>query len=236
MSTINKTIILVENNSDQRENFLQLAQKENLNVQAMGSSYEAIQWLKKGNEAAMAVISENATPLTAFQAFDYIRHELKNSLPILISKPVETGKKQDGYDYIDKPFTTTAIKALKLAIEPNVSSAAGLKVYSLEYLETISGGNHEFLIDCLKTFITSVSDKMEELKQAVAAADNKQIGAIAHNIKPSFEMLENEKAKDICNKLTYEAETSNIPALASQLNMEFTTIEAALKNDFPELH
>lgn len=234
MSTTNKTIILVESNSDHRENFLQLAQKENLNVQALSSSYEAIQWLKKGNDAAMVVISENAAPLNAYQAFDYIRHELKNSLPILISKPIE-GEKKEGYNYIDKPFTTTAMKALKLAIEPNVSPAAGLKVYSLEYLETISGGNHEFLIDCLKTFITSVSDKMEELKQAVAAADNKQIGAIAHNIKPSFEMLENEKAKDICNKLTYEADTSNVPALASQLNMEFITIEAALKNDFPEL-
>lgn len=235
MSNTKKTVLLVEDNITEKENFQQLAQKENLNVYAVGSSYEAIQWFKKGNEAALAVISENATPLNAFQTFDYIRQELKNRLPILISKaPLSTDKKE-GYDYIDKPFTTTGLKALKLTIEPNVASASGLKVYSLEYLETISGGNQEFLIDCLRTFISSVSDKMEELKTAVCNNDNKNVGAIAHNIKPSFEMLENEKAKDICNKLTYEAETSDVPSLATQLNEEFNTMETALKNDFPEL-
>jgi hypothetical protein len=76
---------------------------------------------------------------------------------------------------------------------------------------------------------------MQELKIAVNNVDNKSIGAIAHNIKPSFEMLENEKARDICNKLTYEAETSDISLLASQLNAEFKTMETALKNDFSEL-
>ncbi len=234
MSNTKKIILLVEENSAERDNFLQLAQKENLNVQAVGSSYEAIQWLKKGNEAKIAIISESATPLNAFQTFDYIRQELKNILPILISKSsLSAGR--EGYDYIDKPYTITAIKDLKLKIEPNITSASGLKVYSLEYLETISGGNHDFLVDCLRTFISSVSTKMEELRQAVGDADHKKIGAIAHNIKPSFEMLENTNAKDICNKLTYEADTSDIAALSSQLNNEFITMETALKNDFPEL-
>jgi HPt (histidine-containing phosphotransfer) domain-containing protein/CheY-like chemotaxis protein len=234
MSTTN-TIILVEANPTEKENFIALAQKENWIVQAMNSSYEAIQWLKKNNEASLMVISEDATPLNAYQTFDYIRQELKNRLAVVISKSMETKGKEDGYTYIDKPYTTTGIKALKLVIAPNVSSAPGLKVYSLEYLETISGGNHEFLIDCLKTFISSVSDKMAELKTAVSSDDIKSIGAIAHNIKPSFEMLENEKARDICNKLTYEADTSDIPALATQLNNEFKVMEDALKNDFSEL-
>lgn len=235
MSNTQKTILLIENSLPEKESFVQLAQKENLKVEAVGSSYEAIQWLKKSNEADMVVVSENATPLNAYQTFDYIRQELKKSMPVLISKPLDTTLKDDSYASIDKPFTTTAVKALKLMIEPNVSSSPGLKVYSLEYLETISGGNHEFLIDCLKTFISSVSDKMDELKVAVGTNDIKNIGAIAHNIKPSFEMLENEKARDICNKLTYEAETSDISELAIDLNDEFKTMEKALLEDFPEL-
>lgn len=230
-----KIIVLVEANPDEKENFVKIATKENLECEVLGSSYEAIQWLKKNDHAMAVVISEDAAPLNAYQTFNYIRQELKNSLPIIISTPAESKTKEEGYLYIDKPFTNTGIKNLKLALVPNVSSAAGLKVYSLEYLETISGVNHDFMIDCLKTFITSVSDKMEELKQAVANGDNKEIGAIAHNIKPSFEMLENEKAKDICNKLTYEADTSDVPALAAQLNLEFQTMETALKNDFDEL-
>jgi len=231
----NKIILLVEANPTEKENFLKLSARENLQAEALGSSYEAIQWLKKNDHAMAIVISEDAAPLNAYQTFNYIRQELKNSLPVVISTTADGKAKEDGYQYIDKPFTTTCIRALKLSLVPNTSSAAGLKVYSLEYLETISGGNHDFMIDCLKTFITSVSDKMTELEEAVANSDNKGIGAIAHNIKPSFEMLENEKAKDICNKLTYEADTSDVPALARQLNHEFKTMEAALKNDFDEL-
>ncbi len=235
MSNTQKTILLIENNVTEKENFMQLAQKEGLFTVALESSYAAIQWLKKNNDADMIVVSENATPLNAYQTFDYIRQELKKNMPVIISKSMENMLQDDSYAFIDKPYTTSAVKALKLMIEPNVSSAAGLKVYSLEYLETISGGNHEFLIDCLKTFISSVSGKMEELKAAVSNNDIKSIGAIAHNIKPSFEMLENEKARDICNMLTYEAENSDISQLATELNNEFKTMEKALHEDFSEL-
>ncbi|PZR19961.1 MAG: hypothetical protein DI539_12325 [Flavobacterium psychrophilum] len=233
MST--NTILLVENNPAEKENFIRLALKENLHAEALGSSYEAIQWLKKNDHALAIVISENAIPLNAYQTFDYIRQELKSSLPVIISRNADGLPKEDGYLYLDKSFTATGIKTLKLSLVPNVSSAPGLKVYSLDYLETITGGNHEVMIDLLQTFITSASEKMEELKVAVESSDIKTAGAIAHNIKPSFEMLESEKAKDICNKLTYEAETSDVVALADELNNEFKAIEEALKNDFSEL-
>lgn len=234
MDNINNTIILVENNIAEKENFLTLVQGENWNVLTLGSSYEAIQWLKKSNDAIAAIIAEDSAPLNAYQAIDYIRREIKSNLPVLISKNAESGENADGFTYIGKPFSANAIKTIKQFLEPN-TEAPVKKVYSLEYLETISGGNQEFLIDCLKTFISSVSDKMNELKVAVSSNDNKMIGGIAHNIKPSFEMLENDKARDICNKLTYEAETSDLSSLASQLNEEFKTMETALKNDFPDL-
>ena len=229
----NTLILLVESNPEEKENFSSLAAKENWTVLELGSSYEAIQWLKKNNEASLAVIAEDAVPLNAYQAFDYIRKEIKSNLPVVISKRTAADN-NDGYIYIEKPFTTSILKTLKKALHPHSDETAE-KVYSLEYLETISGGNHEFLIDCLQTFISSVSGKMEELKEAVKSNNNESIGAIAHNIKPSFEMLESSIGKDICNKLTYEADTSDIPVLAEELNNEFKTIETALKEDFNEL-
>ncbi|RDI06715.1 Hpt domain-containing protein [Flavobacterium sp. AG291] len=229
------TILLVESNPAERENFIKLAQRENLTTEVVGSSYEAIQWLKKNDHALAIVIAEDATPLNAYQTFDYIRQELKSNLPVVISKLGEGKPKEGNHNYIDKPFTSIALKGLSNSLVPNTSSASGLKVYSLEYLETITVGNHDFMIDLLQTFMTSVNEKMKELKTAVEESDYKTVGAIAHNIKPSFEMLENEKAKNICNKLTYEAETSDVPALANELNDEFRAIEQALKNDFEEL-
>lgn len=230
----NTTILLVEDNAAERDEFIRLAEDKNWIVQILGSSYEAIQWIKKENEAAVLVISEDAVPLNAYQTFDYIRKELKKELPVAIAKPGTSGNTAEGYSFLEKPYTANSIKSLKQAVDPEAVTVDD-KIYSLEYLETISGGNQEFLIDCLKTFISSVSGKMNELKVAVATNDLKDIGAIAHNIKPSFEMLENAIAKDICNKLTYEAETSDIPELAAVLNSEFKAIETALKQDFPEL-
>lgn len=232
----NTTILLVESDAAEREEFIRLAEDKNWIVQGFTSSYEAIQWIKKNDEGAILVIAEGATPLNAYQTFDYIRKELKNELPVAITKTGTSGNGNtpEGYSFLEKPFTANSINALKQLADPE-SLPSDDKVYSLEYLETISGGNQEFLIDCLKTFISSVSGKMEELKTAVADNDLKGIGAIAHNIKPSFEMLENATAKDICNKLTYEIDTVDIPQLAAILNSEFTIMEDALKQDFPEL-
>lgn len=225
------TVVLVENNPEEAQSFINLAEATNMEVQLFSSSYEAIQWLKKDNPAALFIIAEDAAPLNAHQTFDYIRREMKNNIPFAISG--KAGQSVAGsYIFLEKPFSDATIKAIK---KTTGNTGDAPKVYSLEYLETISGGNHEFLIDCLKTFITSVSGKMAELKVAVANADNKEIGAIAHNIKPSFEMLENTEARDICNKLTYEADTADVPALAAKLRSEFETMEAALKNDFQEL-
>lgn len=228
------TILLIENNAAERENFLALAQPENWVVLAMASSYEAIQWLKKNDEAAVAIIAEESTPLNAYQAFDYIRREIKSNMPVVITVYDKPSQNVDNHLYIKKPFSANSIKIIQEFMIPGMDKPAQ-KVYSLDYLETISGGNQEFLVDCLRTFISSVSDKMNELKVAVGSNDNTAIGAIAHNIKPSFEMLENDKARDICNKLTYEAETSDIPSLALQLDKEFKTMETALKQDFPDL-
>lgn len=225
------TLVLVENNPEEAQHFINLAEAAEMDVQLFASSYEAIQWLKKDKPAALFVIADDAAPLNAHQTFDYVRSEMKNNILFAVSG--KAGQSVAGsYIFLEKPFNDTAIKAIKKAIS---STGDTPKVYSLEYLETISGGNHEFLIDCLKTFITSVSSKMEELTVAVANDDKKEIGAIAHNIKPSFEMLENIEAKDICNKLTYEADTVDVPALAAKLRSEFETMEAALRNDFQEL-
>lgn len=230
----NTTIVLVENNTAERDEFIRLAEAKNWMVQPFTSSYEAIQWLKKDNEAALMVIAEDATPLNAYQTFDYLRKELNSELPVAIATTVSNTASTEEYSFLEKPFTANSIKALKLVADSD-SVPQNDKIYSLEYLETISGGNQEFLIDCLKTFISSVSGKMGELKIAADNRNLEDIGAIAHNIKPSFEMLENAVAKDICNKLTYEAETVDVQELASILNTEFEAMEDALKQDFPEL-
>ena len=97
MDNINNTIILVENNIAEKENFLTLVQGENWNVLTLGSSYEAIQWLKKSNDAIAAIIAEDSAPLNAYQAIDYIRREIKSNLPVLISKNAESGENADGF-------------------------------------------------------------------------------------------------------------------------------------------
>ena len=51
--------------------------------------------------------------------------------------------------------------------------------------------------------------------------DFKQIGDVAHNIKPSFEMLENSRGKDFCDRLAHHAENEEVGNLIKLLDIEF---------------
>ncbi len=115
------------------------------------------------------------------------------------------------------------------------SAAEPEPAYSLHYLTSLSESNQEFILDCLNVFKVSVTLKMSQLFKALEEKDYKTIGEIAHNIKPSFEMLENNLSTEICNKLSYSATSTEIPELVAALNKEFNRIINKLETDLPEL-
>lgn len=91
----------------------------------------------------------------------------------------------------------------------------------LTYLETISEGDKEFIADILTTFLEEVPKDMEQVKQALAAKDNVQVGKMAHKVKATLHLLGLEELKSLALKIEQTAKSdpnhAEIPTWALNL-------------------
>ena len=91
----------------------------------------------------------------------------------------------------------------------------------LTYLHTISEGDKEFIDDILTTFLEEVPKDMEQVKIALAAQDNIQIGKMAHKVKATLHLLGLEELKALAFKIeqTVKSDTNHvdIPTWAQDL-------------------
>lgn len=231
-------ILLVENNTE-KDVVTQLLPKE-WQITCCENSYDAIQKVKKENDFHLVILDENSSPLNAYQTFDYLNKEIKADVPVLVlgeegeSTIVEHYK--DKLAFIKKPIGIDDLSVIIELLEKNHCEKEVVeKAYSLDYLNEISDSNQEFIMETLSIFTSSVSDKLEQLKEALVNKDYQSVAEIAHNIKPSFEMLENKTSVEICNLLNNRAPEKDVPALADNLIIEFAKMKAQLENDFPQL-
>lgn len=237
------TVILVESNLLERENFIQISLEEKWNVVICEDGLDVIQWLNNNSSADLLVIEENSMPISGYQIADYIKTELGLALPVIITTgkiPIVQERRVLAYaeGILKKPFVAastilqireTLKKSIELAPEKN-------DYYSLNYLKDLSGGDEEFIMELLKVFSASINSELKNLNEGLSQKDYLRIREIAHGIKPSFDMIENEKAKGICLLLDSIAEEKDIPKLIDELNLEFANINKQLINDFPELN
>jgi len=79
------TVILVESNLLERENFIQISLQAAWNVVICEDGLDVIQWLNNNSTADLLVIEENATPISGYQIADYIKTELGLALPVIIT-------------------------------------------------------------------------------------------------------------------------------------------------------
>tara|TARA_R110002049_G_scaffold165726_1_gene331631 strand:- start:12335 stop:13075 length:741 start_codon:yes stop_codon:yes gene_type:complete len=235
-STQNK-ILLVEKDVDQTNTFLQMAKANGWLVANCQGSIEAIRWIKENDAPDLMIIEMDATPLDGMQTHNYIQTELKVNVTVLISssKDSEIKNYEEQFGFICKPFSTKAVPIIKAKLtKDNVPSKVANKHYSLDYLNNLSSNNEEFILTSLTIFRDSVTVKLKEMNAAIAIHEFKTVRDIAHNIKPTFEMLESTVGSDICNTLVYKATEKEIENLVLQLNKLFETIIFELKIDIPK--
>ncbi|MFN4764175.1 Hpt domain-containing protein [Gillisia sp. Q332] len=236
------TILLVESNITEQENFAHIALQQGWQLVICHSGIDAIHWFNKTNKADILVIEENSTPLNGYQTADYIKTELGLMLPVLITvgtvpTPQEFRVIAYAEGVIKKPFIkSTAILEINEILErlPE-KSPAQTDCYSLNYLRDIFEGHEESVFESLKLFSTSVNTELEQLNIELQDKDFNRIREIAHSIKPSFEMLENETGRSICQLLNSEVVETKMPGLIHDLHLEFASIKKQLTRDFPDL-
>lgn len=231
--------MIVNAEDEPREVLRNLMVKESFEVFDFDNSMSAILWIKANGAPTGILIEEHATPLDALKTIDYLREELRINLPALITvEPQSLKSSQDLPGFITKPFTENTVLRVKDFFEKSVKNFENepkTASFSLQYLEETYDGDKVIILESLMLFKNSVADKLEEIHYSLLQNNYEEVRNIAHNIKPSFEMLSNQKGKELCHQLVYQCKDDEIPQIAEELDKEFRKINNELSYYFSQV-
>ena len=110
------------------------------------------------------------------------------------------------------------------------------KQYNLDYLNSISGGDQDFIKDMLETFVTNVPLELNKIKELVASENWHKAGEDAHRFASSLLYLGLDELRTIATKIEdFGIEKINIdqiPGLLNQLEKGCSQLIIELKEDF----
>ncbi|MCV6628727.1 MAG: Hpt domain-containing protein [Flavobacteriaceae bacterium] len=108
-------------------------------------------------------------------------------------------------------------------------------IYNLDKINELSGGDQDFLVSVISTFLEEIPSDLEVLKNAVTAQDFTQIYQFAHKIKPNVDLLGMETARanaleiETLGKTTQDINKINqiFPALEKDVEQAVVELKAA---------
>lgn len=81
----------------------------------------------------------------------------------------------------------------------------------LTYLDEISGGDKDFILEIVHLFKEQMPESIEEMKAHLEKNDNVKIGEVAHKAKPSAIYIGNKTLEQRLRELQDLKEGNNIP-------------------------
>ncbi len=110
------------------------------------------------------------------------------------------------------------------------------KQYNLDYLNSISAGDQDFIKDMLETFVSSVPEELDKIRSFVVSENWQRAGEDAHKFASSLLFLGLDNLKTIASKIEeYGLNMENvdqIPGLLDQLDNGCRQLIIELKRDF----
>lgn len=83
---------------------------------------------------------------------------------------------------------------------------------NLDYLNELGGGDADFTIEMLETYLEETSRDMDELQTALDEDNLKRIGFVAHRTKAAFRMLGLDEITEIAQELESTAKKGKVSA------------------------
>ena len=116
---------------------------------------------------------------------------------------------------------------------------AKTKKIDLSYIYDISDGDREFIKEMLETFLKITPENINEIEVAQKNNNWKEVGRLAHKLKPTLMLIGDESLSKKINNLEKDAknevDTSQLPAKISEIKelCEFSVsdIKDLLKTD-----
>jgi len=110
------------------------------------------------------------------------------------------------------------------------------KQYDLDYLNSISGGDQDFIKDMLETFVTNVPQELAKIRSFVSTENWQKAGEDAHKFASSLLFLGLKELRALAIQIEdYGIGKNNIdqiPALFNQLEDGCNQLIIELKRDF----
>jgi HPt (histidine-containing phosphotransfer) domain-containing protein len=110
------------------------------------------------------------------------------------------------------------------------------KAYNLDYLNSISGGDQDFVKDMIVTFIINAPEEINKIKNWVTTENWQKVGEDAHRFASSLLFLGLDKLKDMAIQIEEmglnQTNVHHITVLLGQLEKGCYQIIEELKHDF----
>ncbi|MEH6656777.1 Hpt domain-containing protein [Leeuwenhoekiella marinoflava] len=235
-----KHILFVTTDSDAVAVFNTYLNPNEVRVSNFTSGMGVIQYIKQIGEADLLILEEHIKPLGAVQTIHYLKDSINYSGEILIlsdSGVSEIQTDEGTFEVLKKGFDKSDLDRVLNLLSENKEQIVELdsKPYSLSYLSNLSDGDEAFIYESLKIFNESVGQCVTEIENLFQQGNYKEVSNLAHNIKPSFEMLENSLGSTICDQLAHSPVDSSKAEQVELLKKEYLKVQEYLKQDFPDL-
>lgn len=207
-----KHVLIVEDN-DVNQRVLQYnLEQYQIAVTVIDNGREAVRWLEK-NKTDLVMMDLHMPQMDGFQATDYIRRQLKLSVPIVVlTASVLRNERQrclqiGANDYVAKPFAPEELRRClekyllnreeeALQDQP-LTPMADHPAFDLSILLQLNDSNA--IKEIYKVFETTVPSGLEELKQFAIKEDWDAVFELAHKLKSSLGIIQ---VKDLHAKMT----------------------------------
>ncbi|MBO9564773.1 MAG: PAS domain S-box protein [Niastella sp.] len=205
-------VLIVEDN-DVNQRVLQYnLERYKLSVTVTENGKEAVRWLEK-NKTDLIMMDLHMPLMDGFQATDYIRRQLRLTVPIVVlTASVLRNERQrclqiGANDYVAKPFAPEELrrclekyllnrKEEELSLQP-VATIVDHPAFDISILLQLNDNN--VIREIYKVFETTVPSGLEELKQLAIKEDWDAVFELAHKLKSSLGIIQ---VKDLHGKMT----------------------------------
>lgn len=210
-----KHVLIVEDNDVNQRVLKYNLEQYNLAVTVTENGKEAIRWLEK-NKTDLILMDLHMPLMDGFQATDYIRRQLKLTVPIVVlTASVLRNEKQKclqmgANDYVAKPFAPEELRrCLEIYLlhrenrqaAQKTPSATAQPMFDISVLLQLNDPNT--IREIHRVFEDTVPAGLEELKQLAIKEDWKTVFQTAHKLKSSLGIIQ---VKDLLVKMaTIEA-------------------------------
>ena len=240
-----RRILLVEDNDFNRAVARKTLERYKCRVEEAINGRVAVELLANDQQFDIVLMDLQMPEMDGIEAGKHIIEKMKLRIPVIaltanaFKSELELCRQVGFVDYITKPFQEDVMLniigqhlSIKLSSDAEVRKQ---KLYDLNNLKTISGGDEEFVRDMIKLFIEQTNNTTLLMQEALSNKNYLLFSQLAHKIKPSIDnmgiVVLKEKIRQLETNAKQQLNLEELPALFSGVNDILSQTVAQLQDE-----